>query len=202
VGGIGDFMDEQREHILQARNARIQAVATEVDYDYAVFDTNHLYVVRNGERKSYFYQTLTSEIKRELGVEHITAYDVVGGAEKLYFSARYAWHDTTGADGKIIETYDVAVISIDYQTGECELVYCAYPPAVKSDDDVLFEDEYVCDAVVYGAAMELLTSVRPADVQRYMRIATEYDERMAGMISSAAAGVVNTLFSLGRGLFI
>ena len=87
-------------------------------------------------------------------------------------------------------------------SGECELVYCAYPPAVKSDDDVLFDDEYVCDAVVYGAAMELLTSVRPADVQRYMRIATEYDERMAGMISSAAAGVVNSLFSLGRGLFI
>lgn len=87
-------------------------------------------------------------------------------------------------------------------SGECELLYCAYPPAAKSDESVIFEDAYVCDTAVYGAAMELLTQVRPADVQRYMRIATEYDERMAGMISSAAAGVANTFFASGRGFFI
>ena len=86
--------------------------------------------------------------------------------------------------------------------GACELLYCAYPPAAESDESVIFDDAYACDTAVYGAAMELLTQVRPDDVQRYMRIATEYDERMAGMISGAAAGVANTFFASGRGIFV
>ena len=86
-------------------------------------------------------------------------------------------------------------------TGKCELFYFAYPPSAASEETVLFDDAYVCDTAVYGAAMELLSALRPTDVQRYMRIATEYDERMANMISSAAAGVANTFFT-GRGIFI
>ena len=86
-------------------------------------------------------------------------------------------------------------------SGEHELFYFAYPPAAENDETVLFEDGYICDTVVYGAAMELLTAVRPSDVQRYIRISTEYDERMAGMISSAVACVANTFFSSGRGIF-
>ena len=88
-----------------------------------------------------------------------------------------------------------------FLVGECELLYCAYPPPAENEQTVLFEDAYVCDTAVYGAAMVLLTALRPADVQRYMRIATEYDERMAGLISSSAFGVANTFFS-GRGIFI
>jgi hypothetical protein len=86
--------------------------------------------------------------------------------------------------------------------GECELVYFAYPPMATSDETVLFADEYACDTAVYGAAMELLSAVRPADVQRYMRLATEYDERMANMISSACAGIANGFFAGRGGAFI
>ena len=89
-------------------------------------------------------------------------------------------------------------------SGECELVYYAYPPSAREcgEDGELFADAYICDTAVYGAAMELCASVAPSDVQRYMRIATEYDERMAGIISGAGACVANTFFSGMRGAFI
>ena len=90
--------------------------------------------------------------------------------------------------------------------GEYELFYFAYPPsasAAASEDTELFADRYVCDAVAYGAAMELCESVYASDVQRYMRISTEYDERMANMISSAvsAVRVANGFFGRMRGVF-
>ncbi|MBQ8448834.1 MAG: hypothetical protein IJX27_07915 [Clostridia bacterium] len=91
--------------------------------------------------------------------------------------------------------------------GECELCYFAYPPAVCAEtpeETELFADSYACDTAAYGAAMELCQSLYPADVQRYIRIATEYDERMANMISAAgsAASVANNFFSGMRGAFI
>ena len=91
------------------------------------------------------------------------------------------------------------------KSGECELVYCAYPPAVNEETaeaTVIFEDGFAADTVAFGAAMELCASLCPTDVQRYMRIATEYDERMANMISDAGRGVANKLFSGTRGVFI
>ena len=91
--------------------------------------------------------------------------------------------------------------------GEYELCYFAYPLSVSEEvpeDTELFADAYACDAVAYGAAMELCESVYSSDVQKYMRIATEYDERMANMISSAvsAARVANGFFGRIRGIFI
>lgn len=86
--------------------------------------------------------------------------------------------------------------------GECELAYFAYPPAADGGETELFADEYICDTAVYGAAMDMLSALRPADVQRYMRIATEYDERMANMISGTGAGVANAFFGGRGGAFI
>jgi len=86
--------------------------------------------------------------------------------------------------------------------GECELAYFAYPPAIEGENTILFADDYICDTAVYGAAMELLAAVRPCDMQRYMRIATEYDERMANMIGIAVAGVSNVFFGGKGGAFI
>ncbi len=88
--------------------------------------------------------------------------------------------------------------------GECELIYFAYPPEAckaESDEAVIFSDDYISDAAVYGAAMELCASIRPGDIQRYMRIATEYDERMANMISGACANIANAFFTGMRGVF-
>lgn len=91
--------------------------------------------------------------------------------------------------------------------GEYELCYFAYPPAVTeetAEETELFADGYICDAVAYGAAMELCANIYPGDVQRYMRVATEYDERMANAISAASAAVrvANAFFSGIRGGFI
>jgi hypothetical protein len=88
--------------------------------------------------------------------------------------------------------------------GECELIYFAYPPEAckaESDEVIIFSDDYMSDAAVYGAAMELCGSIRPGDIQRYMRIATEYDERMANMISGACANIANAFFNGMRGVF-
>ena len=88
--------------------------------------------------------------------------------------------------------------------GACELVYYAYPEAVGKDSDdmqTVFGDDYACDTAVYGAAMELCISICPSDVQRYMRIATEYDERMANMLGGTGARVANSFFC-GRGMLI
>lgn len=91
--------------------------------------------------------------------------------------------------------------------GAHELVYFAYPPAVgaeSAEETELFADDFICDTAVYGAAMELCAAVFPADVQKYMRLATEYDERMANLITAAGEGarVANLFFAGTRGVFI
>ena len=91
--------------------------------------------------------------------------------------------------------------------GNFELVYVAFPPEVNTetdeDTDMGFDD-YVCDTVCYGAAMELCTNVYPSDVQKYMRLATEYDERLANLLTAANDGtrVANGFFASARGVFI
>ena len=87
--------------------------------------------------------------------------------------------------------------------GACELIYYAYPPAVNgetAEETELFADGFICDTAAYGAAMELCSAFYPTDVQKYMRLATEYDERMANLITSAGEGTrVANLFFAGRG---
>lgn len=91
--------------------------------------------------------------------------------------------------------------------GAHELVYVAFPAEINTETDEntdLCLDAYVCDTVCYGAAMELCTNIYPTDVQRYMRLATEYDERLANLLTAASDGarVTNGFFTGARGVFI
>ena len=60
-------------------------------------------------------------------------------------------------------------------------------------------DDYILDTVVFGAAMDLCQSLYPDNAGKYMRLATEYDERMANLYRenmNAAGGVYpKTIFS-------
>jgi hypothetical protein len=93
-----------------------------------------------------------------------------------------------------------------FGTGQAELVYVAFPETIDTstkDETEISLPEDVILAVCYCAAMEICTNIYPSDVQRYMRIATEYDERMASLITSASEGniIANSFFSRARGVF-
>ena len=86
-------------------------------------------------------------------------------------------------------------------------MYVAFPETIDTstkDETEISLPEDVILAVCYCAAMEICTNIYPSDVQRYMRIATEYDERMASLITSAAEGnvIANSFFSRARGVFL
>lgn len=65
--------------------------------------------------------------------------------------------------------------------GTYELTYCAYPMFTDmesdADTDIGFDD-FAADTAAYGAAAELCHSIYPGDMKRYMRLATEFDERL------------------------
>lgn len=91
--------------------------------------------------------------------------------------------------------------------GVFEIVYTAFPPEINSqtqEETEIFINDYICDAVCYGAAMELCSNFYPSDVQRYMRLATEYDERLANLLTSASDGarIANSFFAGARGAFV
>ncbi|MBQ7291803.1 MAG: hypothetical protein IJW76_08800 [Clostridia bacterium] len=92
------------------------------------------------------------------------------------------------------------IITRKLGAGTYELIYFAYPPNISEacpEETELGFDAYTADTVAYGAAMELCISACPDDLQRYTRLATEYDGRMANLLTSArdAAGVANTFFA-------
>ena len=66
------------------------------------------------------------------------------------------------------------------------------------DDKPLDFDDYILDTLVVGTAMELCANLYPDDNVKYIRFATEYDERMANMyersIKEKASGL-KTLFT-------
>ncbi len=88
-----------------------------------------------------------------------------------------------------------------------ELVYIAFPE--KIDENTAEEAELslpdnVLDTACYACAMEICTNIYPTDVQRYIRLATEYDERLALLISAAseAENIANGFFSPARGVLV
>ncbi len=114
--------------------------------------------------------------------------------------------------GKIYgrEHFEIISGKIRTQTlgaGTAELVYAAFPETIDAstqEETKLSLPDDALLAVCYGAAMEICTNIYPSDVQRYMRIATEYDERMSALITTAAETntVANAFFSRARGVFI
>ena len=94
------------------------------------------------------------------------------------------------------------LVSYDMPSGEYILIYYAFPPTIDedSDDDLPLDfDDYILDTAVFGAAMELCLSLYPSDAGKYMRLATEYDERMANLyrdnMNAAGGAYPKTIFS-------
>lgn len=88
--------------------------------------------------------------------------------------------------------------------GLYELTYDAYPAFTDMETDADREiglDEFAAEAAAYGAAAELCQSIYPGDMTRYMRLATEFDERLVNAFPrTAEKSVSNTVFGKGRGL--
>lgn len=88
--------------------------------------------------------------------------------------------------------------------GTYELTYFAYPMRVDEsiDGDVEMEfDDYAADIVAYGVAAELSHSLYPGDMKRFMRLMTEFDERIANASPRSGDGAVrNSVFGRKRGI--
>ncbi len=83
--------------------------------------------------------------------------------------------------------------------GEYTLIMYIYPEALTEESfegDALPYDDMTADAVAYGVAGALCGSLYPADLTRYMRFMTEYDERVSGMLThSGESHLANRLFA-------
>ncbi len=88
--------------------------------------------------------------------------------------------------------------------GEYTVCYYAFPPDVTAetaDTEELLYDASMADAVAFGTAGALSHLVYPTDLTRYMRLMTEYDERMTAEPSRVGdTAVKNTLFRRKRGV--
>lgn len=88
-------------------------------------------------------------------------------------------------------------------TGTYELMYFAYPMRIDEsiDGDTELEfDGYAADIVAYGAAAELSHNLYPGDMKRFMRLATEFDERIANAAPRSGDSTVrNSVFGRKRG---
>ncbi len=89
--------------------------------------------------------------------------------------------------------------------GTYTLVYYSCPPVLNKNSDEnteLYDDTYFGDIVAYGVAAELCADIYPSDLRRYMRLATEYDERLLNIMTSAGetGKVANGFFGSARGV--
>lgn len=92
------------------------------------------------------------------------------------------------------------------EDGAYTLGYFAYPAPVDEETPGEYEldyDDLTADIVAYGTATELCHSLYPGDVKRYMRLATEFDERLlAAVPRSGEETVKNGVFGRRRGGFL
>ncbi len=97
-----------------------------------------------------------------------------------------------------------SIVLFEGTEGAYTVCYYAFPPDVTAeteDTQELFYDAPMADAVAFGTAGELSHLVYPADLARYMRLMTEYDERMTAEPSRVGdTAVQNTLFRRKRGV--
>lgn len=124
---------------------------------------------------------------------------------------------TAGSDGKFSAEMPDGLFAIDSRDGiyACDgrlfsdkagtytFVYYVYPTAVTGDTASTYEpelDDYACDAAAYAAAAELCGRLYPGDNARYMRLMTEYDDRMVRLYEKNIKNTLGSLFSAGRGV--
>lgn len=71
--------------------------------------------------------------------------------------------------------------------------YYAFPKPLATnlpDTAALDMSDMVWDTVAYGVCAELCMKVYPSDMKRYMRLATEFDERMTAYVPTTSVSVV------------
>lgn len=103
------------------------------------------------------------------------------------------------------EIIEGKICGIGISCGIYTLVYYSYPPVLNKNSDEnteLYDDTYFGDIVAYGVAAELCADIYPSDLRRYMRLATEYDERLLNIMTSAGetGKVANGFFKNTRGV--
>lgn len=89
--------------------------------------------------------------------------------------------------------------------GTYTFAYYSYPSEVTGDTDDSYEfelDDFACDAAAYAVAAELCSSLYPRDNARYMRLMTEFDDRMVHLYEVGLKNTVGSLFSAGRGVML
>lgn len=97
---------------------------------------------------------------------------------------------------------DISKLPCDFISAASERRYYAFPEQITEttdDETELGYDGEAADIVSYGAAMELCGRIYPGDIRKYMRIATEYDERVAAVCQKNVSRVGNGMFG-GRGI--
>lgn len=149
--GILDFIEENRNQMEEERRQRIDAIQSEVDYDYVIFTTDRIQVVVNGETKIY---DVENDIAQDLlsdkitGNNHLDSYSIIWEKDKAYISVKYNTYEEEIADGQNNFSFDVALISWEYSTEKSEIVY-DYKNVLSPQDTFSYRDDYprVCDIV-------------------------------------------------------
>lgn len=97
------------------------------------------------------------------------------------------------------ETVGEKLYFFEGKEGFYKVGYYAYPKRIDentADEDFLEMSDAVWDTVAYGICAELCSKVYPGDMKRYMRLATEFDERMtAAFPLQKGDRVSDTVFS-------
>ena len=123
---------------------------------------------------------------------------------KDFAAARYIVMDGKVYEGGVMEIIGNYLYFFAGQEGEYTLGYYAFSEPLSADADentVLAFDEYAADTLAYGVAAELCHAVHPSNMTTYMRLSTEFDERMTGSLSAVGERWMrNTVFG-GRGGF-
>ena len=96
------------------------------------------------------------------------------------------------------------IIFFERGEGDFTVFYYAYPDVYTDetgDETEIPFDDLVADIVAYGTAGELSHTIYPSDMVRYMRLMTEYDERIAVYLPRTGEDTVrNSLFSKRKGV--
>ncbi len=96
------------------------------------------------------------------------------------------------------------IILFEHGEGDFTVFYYAFPEVCTeqtADEMELPFDDFAADIVAYGAAGELSHTVYPSDMTRYMRLMTEFDERISSaMQRMGEVSLKNSFFGKRRGV--
>lgn len=140
----------------------------------------------------------TVSLRFERGADGVSA-----GLPSDFISAKKLRCGRKIYDGGSFEAVGGRLWSLAAGEGTYELTYYAYPARLdeSADGDTELEfDDYAADTIAYGAAAELCHSVYPGDMKRFMRLITEFDERLVNAAPrSGDRAVANFMFGKRRG---